>query len=187
MAWSFRALAPAMILTTSVTALAQGQTYRLGKTPSEQEIKAWDIAIGPQGKELPPGRGTAKEGAAIFEEKCATCHGENGTNGRAPALVGGKDTLTSAKPVRTPWSWPYATTLWDFINRAMPLNNGGSLKADEVYALTAFILSRNEIIKETDVIDAASLPRIEMPFRSHFDPPTPGWKSGEKRQLGYYP
>ena len=101
--------------------------------------------------------------------------------------MGGKDTLTTSTPVRTPWSWPYATTIWDFINRAMPLNNGGTLKADEVYALTAFILYRNEIIKETDVIDAKSLPKIEMPFRSHYDPPHPGWKPEMKRPLGFYP
>ena len=187
MRWSSSVLAPALVLAACVTALAQGPTYRLGRAPSEQEIKAWDIAISPDGKELPPGKGTAKEGALIYIEKCATCHGENLKEGRARVLVGGKDTLTTATPVRTPWSWPYATTIWDFINRAMPLNNGGTLKADEVYALTAFILYRNEIIKETDVIDAQSLPKIEMPFRSHFDPPHPGWKPGMKRPLGLYP
>ena len=106
-------LAPA----TCVTALAQGPTYQLGRTPSPDEIKARDIAISPEGKELPPGRGTAVEGAAVYNQKCAACHGPNATGS---ALHRGLVPLGNAKPVKIPFSLvPYATTVWDFINRAM--------------------------------------------------------------------
>src|SRR5262249_35399247 len=113
------------------TALAQGPTYQLGRTPSAEEIKARDIAISPDGKELPPGRGTAVEGAAVYMQKCAACHGPNASGS---ALHRGLIPLGNAKPVKIPFSLvPYATTVWDFINRAMPQSAPGSLKPDEVY------------------------------------------------------
>ena len=183
----FNLVTAGIALAASVTGLAQGPTYRQGRTPTEQEIKAWDIAIGPAGKELPPGSGTAKVGATVFVQKCRACHGATATEGPARRLVGGKETLDTDKPVRTTWSWPYATTIFDYINRAMPLNRGGTLSADEVYALTAYLLYLNEIIQETDVIDAKSLPKIDMPYRSHYHPPNPVWKPGMKNPMGYYP
>jgi cytochrome c len=131
-----------------------------------------DIAIATDGKELPPGSGNAKTGARLFNEKCVACHGESlEGSAQAPALVGGKGTLTSLHPKMTAGSyWPFATTIFDYIRRAMPRFAEGSLKADDVYSLTAFILYRNDIIKEDDVIDAKTLPKIKMPNRDGFIP-----------------
>ena len=179
-------LVPVLALVVNVAcvaALAQTPSYNLGRTPSQEEIRAWDIAIGPAGKELPPGSGTAKEGANIYAQKCAQCHGPTGEEnavfpGFNRPLVGGKGTLTNLSPVTSIGSyWPFATTVWDYINRAMPDNNAGSLTTNEVYALTAFLLHRNDIIQENDVIDAKSLPKIQMPNRNGFIPAEPvGWK-----------
>jgi hypothetical protein len=152
----------------------------VGRTPTPQEISSWDIAIGPSGKELPPGSGTAKQGAPIFAAKCAMCHGRELQGTRtgdpnlvmaAPALVGGKGSLTTSTPVKTVGSyWPFATTLYDFINRAMPRGAERTLKPDEVYATTALILYKNGIIKEDEVIDARTLPKVQMPNRNGFLP-----------------
>src|SRR4029078_4151046 len=164
-----------------VTAPAQGRTYELGSTPSSEEIKARDIAIGPEGKELPPGSGTAREGATLFGQKCAACHGPDGNGG---TLTRGIVPIGNAKPVKIGFSLvPYGTTDSDFINRAMPQSKPGSLTADEVYALTAYVLFRNEIIKEPDVLDANALQKVRMPNRDNFLPAQPGWKPGEKRPL----
>jgi S-disulfanyl-L-cysteine oxidoreductase SoxD len=165
--------APALALAACVTAGAQTPDYKnVGRAPTTQEVQAMDIAIGTDGKELPPGSGNAKTGARIFGEKCAACHGENlqGST-QAPALVGGKGTLTSLHPMMTAGSyWPFATTVFDYIRRAMPRYQEGSLKTDEVYSLTAFILYRNDIIKEDDAVDGTSLPKIKMPNRDGFIP-----------------
>jgi hypothetical protein len=143
----------------------------VGRVATAEEIKALDISIGISGKELPPGSGTAIDGAKIFAVKCPVCHGLNGEGGVATPLVGGQGTLTSAKPVKTIGSyWPFATTVYDYINRAMPSGQGGSLAPNEIYALTAFILYKNGIIKENDIIDAKSLPKIQMPNRNGFIP-----------------
>ncbi|MGE0684654.1 MAG: c-type cytochrome [Candidatus Binatia bacterium] len=143
----------------------------LGRTPTATEIQAWDIAIGPDGKELPSGQGTAREGAGLYREKCALCHGENGSEGPQDVLIGGQGSLATAKPVRTIGSfWPYATTIYDYLYRAMPLYAPGSLPSHEVYALTAYLLFRNGIIGEDDVIDAQTLPKITMPNREGFRP-----------------
>ena len=179
---SSKVLVPVMVLATCVVAVAQTPTYNLGRTPSAEEIRAWDISIGPEGKELPPGSGTAEQGAPIYAQKCAACHGSTGAEARGPSrsttrrsrapLVGGQGTLTSIHPVKSIGSyWPYATTVWDYINRAMPADQVGSLTADEVYALTALLLYRNGIIQESDVIDAKSLPEVRMPNRNGFVPP----------------
>jgi hypothetical protein len=190
-------LAALASLALPVATLAQRTTYNLGKTPTQEEIRAWDIAIGPEGKELPPGKGTAKDGAKIFTQRCAACHGPTGAEGspvdaHVQRLVGGQGTIGTAYEVKTVGSfWPFATTIWDYINRAMPLRQGGSLKADEVYALTAFLLYRNNIIKEDDVIDAKSLPKIQMPNRYGFVPPLPlperQWNPTVSRPGGQYP
>ena len=170
------------------SALAQSPTYGVGSTPSAEEIRAWDISISPTGKELPPGRGTAKEGALVYRQKgCAACHGATGAGGLAPTLLKAK-----AEPNVDPWTLgrvlpirsPYATTVWDYINRAMPLNGEGTLTADEVYALTAFLLYRNDVIPEDEVLDAQSLPKVKMPNREGFAP-LPDWKPGMPRLQGY--
>jgi cytochrome c len=148
-------LVPVMGLGACVAALAQLPTYHLGRTPGLEEIKAWDIAIGPAGKELPPGRGTVKEGATIYAQKCAVCHGPTGTEGPRNRLVGGKGPRQIVE-------YQFATPLWDIINRSMPYDKQGSLSADEVYALTAFLLQRNGFIQESEVMDAKSLPKVKM-------------------------
>ena len=165
-----------IVLLAANAALAQTPTYKnVGRAPTKEEIQAWDISAGPDGKGLPAGQGTAKEGAPIFAAKCAVCHGANAEGAKiGPRLTGGKaeiETFTTLKPVRTLGAyWPYATTVWDYINRAMPRNNGGTLTPNEVYALTAFVLAKSSIIKEDDVMDAKTLPKVEMPNRNGFVP-----------------
>lgn len=169
------------LFTAYGAALAQSPTYHLGRTPSQEEIKAWDISIGPEGKELPPGNGLAADGSKVYARECAVCHGPTATEGKFlhGVLAGGKGSLTTLEPVKTIGSyWPYATTIFDYINRAMPLSKPGSLTSGEVYAVTAFLLYRNGIIGEHDVIDATNLPKIQMPNRNGFFPVNPEWKSG---------
>ena len=171
------ALALAFILACSTS--AQSPTYGLGHTPKPDEIKAWDFAISPDGKELPPGSGTAAEGAKIYAADCAGCHGKTGKEGPNDVLVGGQGTIATSKPVKTIGSyWPYATTVWDYINRAMPYNKPASLSADQVYAVTAYLLSLNGIIKEDAVMNAKTLPQVKMPNRDGFiGDSRPDWKS----------
>lgn len=172
MRW-FRLAVPVIALALCGAARAQTPDYaNIGRAPTEAEIRTWNIAIGPAGKELPPGSGNAKEGANIFAAKCSACHGPaaQGTQ-LAPPLVGGKGTISTLQPVRTIGSyWPFATTVWDYINRAMPRNQEGSLSPNEVYSLTAFLLYRNDIIREDEVIDAKTLPKIKMPYHDGFVP-----------------
>ena len=167
-----RALFIVLMACAACWAQAPTSDYKgVGRVATPEDIKAWDISIGISGKELPAGSGTATDGAKLFAVKCAVCHGPNGEGGIAIALVGGQGTLTSPKPLKTVGSyWPFATTIYDYINRAMPSGQGGSLAPNEIYALTAFILYKNGIIKESDVIDARSLPKIQMPNRNGFIP-----------------
>ena len=156
-----------MILAVGIPILAQGPTYKHGRTPTPEEIQAWDSAE-VNGKNLPSGSGTAQQGAPIYAQKCAVCHGQNGegrdVHGGGPRLVGNKGTLEGLR------AWPFATAIWNFIHKAMPLGHGESLSMDEVYALTAHLLHKNEIIKESDIIDAKSLAKIQMPNRFGFVP-----------------
>lgn len=145
------------------------QTYGLGRPASAREISGWDIDVRPDGKGLPPGRGDAAQGKPLYESQCAACHGMKGEGKPADALVGGRGTLATDKPVMTVGSyWPYATTVWDYINRAMPFLAPQSLKADEVYAITAYLLYLNGIVGERDEMNAATLPKVEMPNRKGF-------------------
>jgi mono/diheme cytochrome c family protein len=175
-------------LLSATAMIAQTPSYtNVGRAPTKEEIQAWDISVGPDGKGLPPGNGTAKEGAPIFAAKCAICHGPNGEGAKiGPRLVGGKadlETLTTLKPVRTVGGyWPYATTVWDFINRAMPRGQSGTLTANEVYALTAFILAKSEIIKDDEVLDAKTLPKVQMPNHNGFVPQRFGDIPDEKKR-----
>jgi S-disulfanyl-L-cysteine oxidoreductase SoxD len=180
-----RLLTATITLLASVTVISQGPTYRLGTTPSAEEIKARDTAVSPDGKQLPPGSGTVKQGAEVYAQKCQACHGPNGTG---TPLHRGLIPLGNAKPVKIQGSLvPYATTVWDFINRAMPSTKPGSLTPDEVYAVTAFVLFLNEVIKETDSLDAMTLPKVRMPNRDNFLPVEIDWKPGQRRPLGHYP
>ena len=159
-------LAGALASLVSTAALAQGP--ELGRPTSPQEIASWDISIGPDGAGLPPGSGTPKEGV----EKCLPCHGEKGSGKPDDRLVGGLGTLSGDQPpVKTVGSfWPYATTLFDYVRRAMPFSAPKSLTYDEVYSVSAYILQLNDIIGENDVMNAQTLPKVRMPNRDGFIP-----------------
>lgn len=181
-------LLPFLVLLGASSALAQSPTFGLGRTPSEEEIRAWDISISPTGEELPPGRGTAEEGARVYLQKgCAGCHGMTGTDGMAPRLI-----KREAEPDADPWALgrilpiraPYATAVWDYLNRGMPLGGEGTLTADEVYALTAYLLFVNGVIAEGEVMTAQSLPMVEMPNVDNWAP-LPDWEPGMPRLPGY--
>ena len=149
----------------------KGGEYGIGRPATEEDIRAWNIDVSPTGEGLPPGQGTVKQGAQVYAGKCAACHGPTGIEGPKDRLVGGQNTLATPKPVRTVGSyWPYATTLYDYINRAMPFNAPQSLTPDEVYSVIAWLLFQNQIIAEDAVINAQTLPKIEMPNRNGFVP-----------------
>ncbi|WP_454871894.1 c-type cytochrome [Paraburkholderia xenovorans] len=163
---------------TSATPIARktGAAHGIGTPLTGEDLAAWNIDVAPDGRGLPAGSGDVATGARIFAAKCAACHGAQGEGGLGDALVGGQGTLASTKPKRTVGSyWPYATTLFDYIRRAMPYNAPESLTADEVYAVSAFLLNRNGIVPADTRLDAASLPRVVMPNRGGFvADPRPG-------------
>jgi cytochrome c len=157
------------IVAATVPVLAQMPTFGLGRTPTAEEVRAWDIAIGPDGQELPPGSGTAVAGKVVYEKKCLDCHGAGGKDGKQDVLVGGQGSLGTARPLKTIGSyWPYATTIFDYVRRAMPYPAPHSLTDNETYAITAYVLHLNGIIGPDDVMDAASLPKVRMPNRDGF-------------------
>jgi len=158
-------------LASAVPLAAQSPTYGVGRPPTPEEIRALGAAIAPDGGGLPEGSGTVAAGRELFTAQCSRCHGPNGEGGVGATLVGGQGTLRTARPLKTVGSyWPYATTLWDYINRAMPFDQPGLLKPSEAYAAVAYILNMNGIIREDQVIDAKSLPKIVMPNRDGFIP-----------------
>jgi len=155
-----------LLLTPWTASIAQGPAYRRGRTMTPDEVKAWDTSVGPEGKELPPGRGTAREGAQIWARRCSACHGVDGkyqwplrahppSAGKAPLLAGELGVVARRQ---------FATTLWDYISRAMPLGEqAGTLTSGEVYAVSAYLLYLNGIIGQDDVMDANTLPKVQMP------------------------
>lgn len=148
---------------------AAGESPNLGQPVTAEEVAALDLSIGPDGAGLPPGRGTVREGEAIYLQKCLACHGPDGRNGPNDALSGGIGSLTSATPNKTIGSlWPYATTLFDYVRRAMPYQQPGSLTDDEVYAVTAYLLNRNGIVRDNARMDAATLAEVKMPNVDNF-------------------
>src|SRR6266571_2945180 len=177
-----------IVLLLGSPAFAQSPTYGVGRTPTAAEIRALDISIGPTGEELPPGRGTAKEGAKLFElQGCVVCHGAEGKGGGpAPAL---KSKTSQDLPI---WKRerilalraPFATTVWDYIHRGMPLGREGTLTPDEVYALTAYLLYVNKVIPEDTVLDEKSLPKVKMPIGEGYAR-LPDWKPNTPRLTGY--
>jgi len=182
-----RVLPLAFVWLLGASALAQGPTYGVGRTPTPEEIRAWDISIGPTGEELPPGRGTAKEGAQLYRAQgCAGCHGAAGVGGTAPMLKpkAGPEVELWARGRILPLRAPFATTVWDYINRGMPLNREGTLTPDQVYALTAYLLYINDVIPEDLVLDAQSLPQVKMPIGDRYAP-LPDWKPKTRRLPGY--
>jgi cytochrome c len=154
-------------------ARAQSSSFGLGRTPTPAEIKAIDIDILPDGTGLPAGAGTAREGKQVYESRCVTCHGATAKEGPQDVLVGGQGTLNMAKPIKTVGSyWPYATTLWDYVRRAMPFDHPGTLSINDVYSATAYVLFLNGIIDEHDVLDQTTLSKVKMPNRAGFMPDT---------------
>jgi S-disulfanyl-L-cysteine oxidoreductase SoxD len=141
----------------------------LGVPATPAQIQAADVSIGPDGAGLPAGSGTPAEGEAIYNTKCIACHGPKGSGSVNDPLVGGRGTLTRPVPIKTVGSyWPYATTVFDYVRRAMPYPAPHSLSDPEVYALTAYLLNLNGIIAEDAVMDAKSLPLVRMPNRGNF-------------------
>ncbi|MGH8120172.1 MAG: c-type cytochrome, partial [Gammaproteobacteria bacterium] len=140
-----------------------------GQPATPEEIAPWDIGIMPDGAGLPKGGGTAKQGKAVYEKHCISCHGPEGSGGTAEALAGARMGLTSDYPEQTIGTyWPYATTLFDMTRRSMPMNAPGILNNDEVYAVTAYLLYLNKIIGVKDVMNAKTLPKVRMPNRKGF-------------------
>ena len=174
--------------TMGASVLAQSSTYGVGRTPTAEEIRAWDISIGPAGDELPPGQGTVREGAQVYRAKgCGGCHGATGMSDKAPALKAksGKDAETWSRGRILPVRAPYATIVWDYINRGMPLNREGTLTADEVYALTAYLLFINEVIAEDEVMNAKTLPKVKMPIGDDYAR-LPEWRPRTPMLKGYF-
>ena len=169
-------------------ALAQSPTYGVGRTPTAEELRRMDISISATGEELPPGRGTAKEGAQLYVQKaCVGCHGVAGQGGLAPILQskqGGADAPVWKQERILPLRAPHATIVWDFINRGMPLGLEGTLKPDEVYALTAYLLFLNKVIPEDLVLDKQTLPKVKMPIGEEYGKPHE-FKLNAPRLQGY--
>jgi S-disulfanyl-L-cysteine oxidoreductase SoxD len=153
---------------------AEATRYGIGRAGTPAEIAGWNIDVRADGDGLPPGHGAVSEGQKVYEHRCAACHGDQGEGQPMDALVGGEGTLATAKPVRTVGSyWPYATTLYDYVHRAMPFNAPQSLTPDQVYAVTAYVLFLNGIVPKGAVMDAHTLPRVRMPNRNGFISPDP--------------
>jgi cytochrome c len=161
-------IAALLALTFAARAETQGP-YGIGRPATEAEIAGWNIDVGRDGSNLPPGGGTVAHGREVFEQQCTACHGEKGEGGVGDRLVGGQGTLASAKPIKTVGSyWPYAPTLFDYIRRAMPQNAPQSLSNEDVYAVSAYILNMNGLLPADATLDAKSLSAIKMPNRKMF-------------------
>ena len=154
-----------------VAPISQGQeSPGLGRPASDADVVAVDFTIMPDGEGLPDGSGNPTDGAALYAQYCLACHGEGGTDGANDRLVGGHGSLATDRPVKTIGSyWPYATTLFDYIRRAMPYQSPGILSDNQIYALTAYLLYLNDIIDEDATLDAQSLPAVAMPNRDNFE------------------
>ncbi len=168
-------------------AIAQSPTYGVGRTPTAEELRRMDISIGFAGEELPPGRGTAKEGAQLYMQKaCVGCHGVAGLGGMAPILQSKQpaDVPIWKKERILPLRAPNATVVWDYINRGMPLGLEGTLTPNEVYSLTAYLLFLNKVIPEEQVLDQQSLPKVKMPIGDDYGKPH-DYKRNAPRLEGY--
>jgi mono/diheme cytochrome c family protein len=161
----------ALVFLATVRPAGAGDKLGIGAPVTAPELELWNIDIASSGAGLPPGRGGVAEGRRVYMQVCASCHGPSGTEGPMDKLAGGRGTLDSAKPVKTVGSfWPYATTLFDYVRRAMPFTQPQSLSNEQVYAVTAYLLHLNGILAEDAWLDAASLPKVQMPNRGGFSP-----------------
>ena len=159
-----------IVMTLGLSAPAQAQNhYGIGRVATPAEVDGWNIDIGRNGENLPPGSGTVSHGREVFAQQCAGCHGEKGEGGVGERLVGGQGTIATPKPIKTVGSyWPYAPTLFDYIRRAMPQNAPQSLGNDDVYAVSAYILNMNGLLPADATLDAKTLSAIRMPNRAMF-------------------
>jgi len=170
--WTKSVFLAGSLIATVAAAPASAERFNFGTTPSASEIAAIDIDAMPDGRGLPPGSGSPAKGAEIYAEKCAACHGEKlegvaATGGAA--LIGGRGSIGTPKTKKTVESyWPYASTLFDYVRRAMPFNEPGSLSNDEIYAVSAYVLSMGKVIGDKDVMDAKTLPKVNMPNKDGF-------------------
>ncbi|WP_428424512.1 c-type cytochrome [Methylibium sp.] len=166
-----------LIWACGATAAEAVQAPRLGRPVDARDAARWDLSVFPDGRGLPAGRGNALDGAPLFRQHCAACHGAGGHGASAEELAGGSEPLTSPTPDKTiGLYWPYATTIFDFVRRAKPMAAPGTLSADEVYALSAYLLFANGVIGEHDEMNAKTLPKVRMPNRDGFigiDAPLP--------------
>ncbi|MDB5597346.1 MAG: Cytochrome [Hyphomicrobiales bacterium] len=166
-----RSIAVAGMFALAVPAFAGSSNGTgLGRAALPEEIAAWNTDVRPDGLGLPPGKGSVKHGEEIFLEKCASCHGEFGEGaGRYPVLVGGVGTLGKDNPDKTIGSfWPYASTVFDYVRRAMPFGNAQSLTPDETYALTAYLLNLNDVVKDDFVLSKENFGSVQMPNLENF-------------------
>ncbi len=148
---------------------AQADKSGLGTPPDAALLRAWDIDVSPNGAGLPSGSGSVSDGRRIYAARCAACNGDEGQGQPMDRLAGGRGSLTSEQPIKTVGSfWPYATTLFDYVRRAMPFDSPQSLTPDEVYAVSAFVLFLNGIVNQDGVMDAATLSAVSMPNRNGF-------------------
>jgi S-disulfanyl-L-cysteine oxidoreductase SoxD len=165
-------ICPAILAVALASSLASAESPNLGTPVDPRDLAGWDISVLPDGAGLPAGSGTPAQGERIYAEKCVACHGEDGKGAAglplSPLFGGGKITDISAGMKTIANFWPYATTLFDFIRRGMPWTQPRSLTDDEVYALTAFILAKNKLIGDTDMMNAETLPKVRMPNRNGF-------------------
>ena len=160
-----------VVMLFAMLAWGQQQKTGAGRAASPEEVKAWDISISAGGAELPSGSGTVAEGREVYDRRCKRCHGDAGKGGDEAALVGGQGSLATPKPLKTVGSyWPRATTLFDYVRRAMPYKNPGSLSDAQVYAVTAYILNLNGIVAESESMNAQALLKVKMPNRDGFVP-----------------
>ena len=168
-------LALALVAGLAATSMAgAAERYGFGRTPTPEELAGWDIDVRADGAGLPAGQGSVMQGRQLYAELCAGCHGEKGEGKPMDRLAGGFGTLTSDKPVTTVGSyWPYATTLFDYIRRAMPFNAPQSLTPDQVYAVSAYVLHLNGVVPEDAVLDQTNLANVQMPNRNGFISPDP--------------
>ena len=168
MSWRNETVAAAAMVVSLVSFV---NAYDFGRPATIEEMKLWDIDVRPDGKGLPEGSGTVAHGKSVYEENCEACHGPNGQGGIKDRLAGGQGSLATENPIKTVGSyWPYATTLFDYIHRAMPYQAPGSLSVDDTYAVAAYILNLNGILSSDGTLDRNTLPAIKMPNREGFIP-----------------
>ena len=173
-----RLISVVLLLALTASVALADPVPNFGRIATPDEITSWDIDVSPDGTGLPPGSGTAAAGVTVYAQKCLACHGTSGVGGHAANLSGGKGTIgvPGMRPVKTVGSfWPYATSVFAYVRRAMPYDKPKSLTNDELYAVTAYVLQLNGIIGEDDVMNAQSLPKVRMPNRDGFRP----WVRGE--------